>query len=67
MLRVIATTGIDLERLVGQRIGLDDVPVALAEMNNPVSARAGVTVAEVGTSRADDSVRASPSDARFLR
>jgi D-arabinose 1-dehydrogenase-like Zn-dependent alcohol dehydrogenase len=46
MLRFVERAGIDLERLVGARIGLDDVPAALMAMNDPVAARAGVTVAE---------------------
>ena len=40
-------SGMDLTRLVGRRIGLDEAPQALAEMNEPVTARAGVTVVEV--------------------
>ena len=44
LLRVVETAGIDLAALIGRRIGLDDVPAALAAMNDPVPARAGVTV-----------------------
>jgi len=47
LLRAVSEAGIDLGRLVGERIGLDDVPAALVAMNNPVPARAGVTVVEV--------------------
>jgi alcohol dehydrogenase len=46
MLRVVSGAGINLERLIGKRMGLDDVPGALAEMNNPVPAHAGVSVVE---------------------
>jgi alcohol dehydrogenase len=46
MLRFVSVTGIELERLVGKRIGLDDVPAALAAMNDPVPAQAGVTVVD---------------------
>jgi len=46
MLRVVETAGIDLEGMIGRRVGLDDVPAVLAEMNDPVPARAGVTVVE---------------------
>jgi alcohol dehydrogenase len=46
MLRVVAEARIDLDQLVGKRIGLDDVPAALAAMNDPVPAQAGVTVVE---------------------
>ncbi|MEU8638266.1 alcohol dehydrogenase catalytic domain-containing protein [Amycolatopsis sp. NPDC048633] len=44
LLRVVETAGIDLAALIGRRIGLDDVPAALAAMNDPVPAQAGVTV-----------------------
>ncbi|GLY35334.1 alcohol dehydrogenase [Amycolatopsis sp. NBRC 101858] len=44
LLRVVETAGIDLAALIGRRIGLDDVPAALAAMNDPVPARPGVTV-----------------------
>jgi alcohol dehydrogenase len=44
LLRVVETAGIDLTALIGRRIGLDDVPAALAAMNDPVPAQAGVTV-----------------------
>ncbi|UUV28941.1 alcohol dehydrogenase catalytic domain-containing protein [Amycolatopsis roodepoortensis] len=46
MLRVVETAGIDLEGMIGDRVGLDDVPAVLAAMNDPVPARAGVTVVE---------------------
>ncbi|WP_414942276.1 alcohol dehydrogenase catalytic domain-containing protein [Amycolatopsis sp. cmx-11-51] len=48
MLRVVETAGIDLAGMIGRRVGLDDVPAVLAEMNDPVPARAGVTVVEFG-------------------
>lgn len=41
-------SGMDLARLVGRRIGLEDAPQALAELDEPVAARAGVTVVELG-------------------
>ena len=44
LLRVVDAAGIDLAALIGRRIGLDDVPAALAAMNDPVPAQAGVTV-----------------------
>ncbi|RSN23860.1 alcohol dehydrogenase [Amycolatopsis sp. WAC 01416] len=47
MLRVVETAGIDLEGMIGTRVGLDDVPAVLAEMNDPVPAKAGVTVVEL--------------------
>jgi alcohol dehydrogenase len=46
LLRFVSVTGIELERLVGKRIGLDDVPAALMAMNDPVPAQAGVTVVD---------------------
>ncbi len=46
MLRMILASRLDLGLLVGKRIGLDDVPDALAAMNDPVPPHAGVTVAE---------------------
>ncbi|MEV6879632.1 alcohol dehydrogenase catalytic domain-containing protein [Amycolatopsis sp. NPDC051128] len=48
LLRVVETAGIDLAALIGRRIGLDEVPAALAEMNDPVPPRAGVTVVTFG-------------------
>ncbi|MGW3962994.1 alcohol dehydrogenase catalytic domain-containing protein [Amycolatopsis sp. NPDC005003] len=48
LLRVVETAGIDLAALIGRRIGLDDVPAALAAMNDPVPAQAGVTVVTFG-------------------
>lgn len=47
LLSVVERSGIDLAGLIGTRIGLDDVPAALAVMNDPVPARAGVTVVEI--------------------
>ncbi|WP_370944838.1 alcohol dehydrogenase catalytic domain-containing protein [Amycolatopsis sp. cg5] len=46
MLRVVADSGIDLGRMIGKRIGLDDVPAALVAMNDRIPAHAGVTVVE---------------------
>ncbi len=48
MLQVVEQAGLDLDRLIGRRIGLDDVPAALMAMNAPVPAHAGVTVVELG-------------------
>jgi D-arabinose 1-dehydrogenase-like Zn-dependent alcohol dehydrogenase len=47
MLDFVARSGIDLGQLIGRRIGLDEAPVALAEMDDPVPVRAGVTVVEL--------------------
>ncbi|HVV11710.1 zinc-binding dehydrogenase [Amycolatopsis sp.] len=47
MLDFVTRTGLDLGGLVGNRIGLDRVPAALSEMDQPVPARAGVTVVEL--------------------
>lgn len=47
MLRFVEHAGLALDRLVGARIGLDDVPAALMAMNDPVPATAGVTVADL--------------------
>jgi len=41
-------SGMDLARLVGRRIGLDEAPQALAALDEPVPPRAGVTVVELG-------------------
>ncbi|GHF44182.1 alcohol dehydrogenase [Amycolatopsis bartoniae] len=38
---------LDLGQLVGRRISLDEAPAALAEMDQPVAPRAGVTVVEL--------------------
>ena len=46
LLGVVERSGIDLAALIGARIGLDEVPDALARMSDPVPARAGVTVVE---------------------
>jgi alcohol dehydrogenase len=46
MLRVITDARLDLGKIVGKRIGLDGVLAALEAMNNPVPARAGVTVVD---------------------
>ena len=48
MLRTVETAGIDLAGLIGRRIGLDDIPAALAAMSDPVPAHAGVTVVTFG-------------------
>lgn len=48
MLDFVSRTGIDLARLVGRRIGLEQAPAALSEMDEPVPSRAGVTVVELG-------------------
>ncbi len=48
LLRVVDVAGIDLAALIGRRIGLDDVPAALAAMSDPVPAQAGVTVVTFG-------------------
>ncbi|GAA5171614.1 hypothetical protein [Amycolatopsis dongchuanensis] len=47
MLDFVTRSGLDLGRLVGRRISLDEAPAALAEMDRPVPARAGVTVVEL--------------------
>jgi D-arabinose 1-dehydrogenase-like Zn-dependent alcohol dehydrogenase len=47
MLRLVAEARLDLGLLVGGRIGLEDVPDALAAMDDPVPARAGVTVVDL--------------------
>ncbi|GAB2956631.1 zinc-dependent alcohol dehydrogenase family protein [Amycolatopsis acidiphila] len=47
MLDFVARSGMDLGQLVGRRIGLDDAPAALAEMDEPVPVRAGVTVVDL--------------------
>jgi alcohol dehydrogenase len=46
MLDFVARSGLDLTRLVGRRIGLAGAPEALMGMDDPVPARAGVTVVE---------------------
>ena len=48
LLRVVDAAGIDLAALIGRRIGLDDVPAALAAMSDPVPAQAGATVVTFG-------------------
>ncbi|WP_033295786.1 zinc-binding dehydrogenase [Amycolatopsis jejuensis] len=48
LLGIVEQSGIDLTGLIGTRIGLDDVPGALAVMSDPVPVRAGVTVVEFG-------------------
>ncbi|MBA8826339.1 alcohol dehydrogenase [Saccharopolyspora lacisalsi] len=50
MLRLVTGSGLDLERLIGRRIGLEDVPAALVAMNEPVSSHSGITVVDVGRS-----------------
>ncbi|WP_436497106.1 zinc-dependent alcohol dehydrogenase family protein [Actinokineospora sp. HUAS TT18] len=47
MFRLIEQSRLDLGVIVGDRIGLSDVPAALEAMNNPVPARAGVTVVDL--------------------
>jgi alcohol dehydrogenase len=47
MLRTIGMAHLDLGQLVGSVIGLDDVPDALVAMNDPVPARAGLTVVDL--------------------
>jgi alcohol dehydrogenase len=49
MLRLVERAGIDLDQLIGTRIGLADIPAALVAMDDPVAATAGVTVAELGS------------------
>lgn len=49
MLDFVARSGIDLAQLVGRRIGLDQAPAALTEMDEHVPARAGVTVVELAS------------------
>ncbi|WP_020670087.1 zinc-dependent alcohol dehydrogenase family protein [Amycolatopsis nigrescens] len=48
MLSLVEHAGLDLDAFVGERISLDEVPAALARMNDPVPAVAGVTVVEIG-------------------
>lgn len=47
MLRFVEAAGLPLDRLVGARISLEEVPAALMAMNDPVPAGAGVTVVEL--------------------
>ncbi|RCW40947.1 alcohol dehydrogenase [Halopolyspora algeriensis] len=47
MLRLVTGAGLDLEQLIGRRIGLDDVPEALMAMNDPVPTHSGITVVEL--------------------
>lgn len=47
MLRLVERAGLDLERLIGHRIGLDGVPDALGAMDDPVAAHSGITVVEL--------------------
>jgi D-arabinose 1-dehydrogenase-like Zn-dependent alcohol dehydrogenase len=47
MLRFVDQAGLDLDRLIGRRIGLDEVPAALMAMNDLVPARSGVTVVDL--------------------
>jgi D-arabinose 1-dehydrogenase-like Zn-dependent alcohol dehydrogenase len=47
MLEFVARSGMDLTRLIGRRIGLDDAAAALMALDDPVSARAGVTVVDL--------------------
>ncbi|QFU86042.1 alcohol dehydrogenase catalytic domain-containing protein [Amycolatopsis sp. YIM 10] len=46
MLSLVASAGLDLDRLIGRRITLDEVPDALLAMNEPVAAHQGVTVVD---------------------
>lgn len=46
MLAFVTRSGLDLAGLVGRRIGLDQAPEALRALDDPVAARAGVTVIE---------------------
>ena len=46
MLSLVASAGLDLDRLVGRRVGLDEVPDVLMEMDSVVAAREGVTVVD---------------------
>ncbi|AXB45407.1 zinc-dependent alcohol dehydrogenase family protein [Amycolatopsis albispora] len=46
MLSLVAAAGLDLDRLIGRRISLDEVPDALMAMNEPVAAHQGVTVVD---------------------
>ncbi|PRW61650.1 zinc-binding dehydrogenase, partial [Actinopolyspora mortivallis] len=48
MMRLLTGSRIDLDRLVGRRIGLDEVPEELVAMNEPASRQPGITVAEIG-------------------
>lgn len=48
MLAFVARSGLDLAGLIGRRIGLDEAPSALRELDEPIAARAGVTVIEPG-------------------
>ncbi|KAA9154178.1 zinc-dependent alcohol dehydrogenase family protein [Amycolatopsis acidicola] len=48
MLDFVARAGIDLGQLISRRIGLGEAPAALSEMDEPVPARAGVTIVEPG-------------------
>ncbi len=47
MLRTVAGGRLDLHRLIGRRIRLADVPAALAEMDDPVATRSGLTLVEI--------------------
>ncbi|SDQ24090.1 zinc-dependent alcohol dehydrogenase family protein [Actinopolyspora saharensis] len=47
MLRTVASSGLELHRLLGNRIGLDGVPAELAAMNDPVPTSSGLTVVEL--------------------
>ena len=47
MLRFVSAAGLPLDRLVGARIGLDDVPAALMAMDDPVPAGSGVSVVDL--------------------
>lgn len=47
MLDFVTRSGMDLGQLIGKRITLDEAPAALSQMDEPVPARAGVTVVEL--------------------
>ncbi|MGA6165334.1 zinc-dependent alcohol dehydrogenase family protein [Amycolatopsis magusensis] len=46
MLGLVASAGLDLDRLIGRRISLGEVPDALVAMDEPVAAHSGVTVVD---------------------
>ncbi|TNC28222.1 zinc-dependent alcohol dehydrogenase family protein [Amycolatopsis alkalitolerans] len=47
MLDFVTRSGMDLTGLIGRRIGLDEAPAALSEMDNAVPSQAGVTIVEL--------------------
>ncbi|SDP37998.1 alcohol dehydrogenase [Actinopolyspora xinjiangensis] len=48
MLRLVTGSRIDLDRLIGRRVELDDIPAALVAMNETTPPSSGITVAEIG-------------------